>query len=92
MLNLLQKSVASGIATDAKYIGEKIKQAGERIDKTISDLGKKESGPTIKKAFKHLIIILPTRPLPLHLLVLTKIGLKNNKRKKMKRLYNIKKK
>lgn len=46
------KSVASGIATGAKYVGEKIKQAGEWIDKTISDLGKKESGPTIKKGFQ----------------------------------------
>lgn len=46
------KSAASGIATGAKYVGEKIKQAGEWIDKTISDLGKKESGPTIKKGFQ----------------------------------------
>ncbi len=46
------KSVASGIATGAKYVGEKIKQAGEWIDKTISDLGKKEFGPTIKKGFQ----------------------------------------
>lgn len=45
------KSVAKGVAKGAKYVGEKLKEAGEWIDKTISDLGKKKSGPTINTSF-----------------------------------------
>lgn len=45
------KDVASGVAKATKYVGEKLKEAGEWIDKTISDLGKKKSGPTIDTTF-----------------------------------------
>lgn len=45
------KDVASGIAEATKYVGEKLKEAGEWIEKTISDLGKKKSGPTINTNF-----------------------------------------
>ena len=45
------KDVASGVAKATKYVGEKLKEAGEWIDKTISDLGKKKSGPTINTSF-----------------------------------------
>lgn len=45
------KDVASGVAKATKYVGEKLKEAGEWIDKTISDLGKKKSGPTINTNF-----------------------------------------
>lgn len=45
------KEVASGVAKATKYVGEKLKEAGEWIDKTISNLGKKESGPTMNTSF-----------------------------------------
>ena len=45
------KEVASGVAKATKYVGEKLKEAGEWVDKTISNLGKKESGPTINTSF-----------------------------------------
>lgn len=45
------KDVASGLAEATKYVGEKLKEAGEWIEKTISDLGKKKSGPTINTSF-----------------------------------------
>lgn len=45
------KDVASGVAKATKYVGEKLKEAGEWIDNTISDLGKKKSGPTIDTSF-----------------------------------------
>ncbi len=45
------KDVASGIAEATKYVGEKLKEAGEWIDKTISDLGRKKPGPEIDPNF-----------------------------------------
>lgn len=45
------KEVASGFAKATKYVGEKLKEAGEWIDKTISNLGKKESGLTMNTSF-----------------------------------------
>lgn len=41
------KDVASDIAEATKYVGEKLKEAVEWIDKTISDLGKGKTSPTI---------------------------------------------
>lgn len=45
------KDVASDVAKATKYVGGKLKEAGEWIDKTINDLGKKKSGPTINTNF-----------------------------------------
>jgi len=45
------KDAATGIviatAETAKYVGEKLNDAGKWIDETISKLGKKEAGPQI---------------------------------------------
>lgn len=46
------KSVASGVARGVKYVGEKIQEAGEWIDQTISSLGKKSSPPKIDSGFR----------------------------------------
>lgn len=43
--------IASGIAEGTKYLGEKLQDAGKWIDKTISNLGKKETGPIIGHDF-----------------------------------------
>ena len=43
------RDIGNAIADGAKYIGGKIQKAGEWIDKTISNLGKKGDGPTIDK-------------------------------------------
>lgn len=43
------RDIGNAIADGAKYVGKKIQKAGEWIDKTISNLGKKGDGPTIDK-------------------------------------------
>lgn len=47
------KTVASEIGKATKYVGEKIQKAGEWIDRTINDLGKKQSGPKIDTGFSN---------------------------------------
>ena len=43
--------VATGVAQGAKYVGKKLEQAGNWIDKTISNLGKKKKAPDIDTGF-----------------------------------------